>query len=650
MDRSEQNLTVRPIRQDPWRWLLLLILAGSAGLRALLVWRGGQFFWADESRYYAASEALERLGTQGYAGFFQRLLDGADHLFFKVLCLAPAGVLHGTGAGPQWFIPGIFCAAFSVVNIFLVWRLARAAGAEPREACLAALLQACANSHFYYGRHLLPYDAALTFGLLALLAGWTGTGWRRSLACGVLAALGFLTYNGYWLFGAVVLTGHVLQAAPDWRRAAGRAGWAAAGLVLPILLLVILARALAGTDLVDSFLTFSRSINQGDFGRGWKLMLDYFWGAERMNFILGLGGLGVVAGGALLARRWHYGMRWVAGVLALAGGLVGCSDVVHQFVIYGRTARQVVPLACLAGAFALERLWRTGGAAGRLATAVIILVLAQAAVNFAGPLQQVFPREFTQRATRLTHELQARGEHRQLVMLYTDHLLGKQGIFNTLPDHDILLAADNPMQYVPYLTEGMTEEQREFFGQTDIRMKLIAVNEARFNHPSALRQPHPGVVRLTLRLPPNKPGVHEPLLVTGATGVGDLIYFIYDYPSGIRLGFDHWGVGGILSAPVEVDYAKPVIITLSSGALHPPQPVAAEVAPAPDPRRWLYVEVNGKVVWSQPAEFHPAPPATIAFGLNYIGGSTCDTKFTGKIIKVESLLLPPDMAPVPAGP
>jgi hypothetical protein len=266
MDRGKPDLNPPPDRPDPWRWLVLAVLAVAAALRAVLVRHGGQMFWSDETRYDVARGVADQLARHDFAGAARALLGGADHLLFKVVGVLPAGLdrlVHGTG----YEIPAYFFASFSVLNIFLVWRIARAAGAGAREAAMAALLLAVAATNFYYARHLFPYDLSLTFGLLALWAGWSGGGWRRSLGCGVLAGLAFLTYAGAWLFGAVVLAGHVLQAS-DAKRATARALLAGAGLALPIVAAIGLAR-LVGVDLVASFLHFSQTINQGDFGRGW---------------------------------------------------------------------------------------------------------------------------------------------------------------------------------------------------------------------------------------------------------------------------------------------------------------------------------------------------------------------------------------------
>ena len=621
---------------DAWWWLLLLALALSAGLRLRLVEGGGPMLWSDEARYTVAREAVGHLAAQEHGAFARAILGSADHLMFKVLGLVPAAIEHQVGTNPA--IAAGFFAGFSVLNILLVWCIARAAGAAMREATVAAWLMAGAATHFYYARHLFPYDASLSFGLLALWTGWRPAGGPgRSVACGALAAMGFLTYNGAWLFGAMVLTGHVLLAWPERRRMLARAGWGVTGLVVPIAGVIALARVLADADLVASFVQFSRSITQGDFGRGWKLLAEYFWAAEGFNLVLGAAGVLLAAAGAWAAKSWHYGMRWVAGIIFLLAGLLLLSDVWPKFVIYGRTARVLVPLVCLASAFVLERLWRAGGPVAGLAGVVTVLAFGQAGANFWPPLMQEFPAQFNRRAALLREELRQRGEKRQLVTIYADMVVGQASLLEALPDHDVMLAARNPMQYRPYLFEGYGEPTRALLERTDFRMRLIAVNQARFDYPSELRLPYPGMVKLTLRLPRDRPGQHEPLMVTGETGAGDFIYLVYESADTLRVGYDHWGVAGKVSEPLPVADGYPVVFKISAGSLHDPATAPEEGS---DLRQWLYVEVNDKVIWSHPAVFHRAPAASISFGVNYIGGSTAGNRFSGEILKVQSLLAP----------
>jgi len=635
---------MNPRWRDPWIWVLLAGLVVSAGLRVRLVAHGGQGFWSDEARYDQARDAAARLAGGDYAAAAGALFGGADHLLFKVIGLIPAGLERLVGASA--FLPGCFFAGFSVLNILLVAWIARTAGANRREAALAALLMMAAVTQFYYARHFFPYDAALSFGLLALGMGWRPTaGAGRSLACGLCAGLGFLTYTGSWFFGGMVLVGHVLTGWPDRAGMVRRALVAAAGLALPILTAIGLARWLAGVDLVASFLAFSLTIKQGDFGGGGRLLREYFWSAEGLNALLGVAAVLAGLGGA---RRGDRGFHWAAGVVCMLAGLWFFSDVAHRFVIYGRTARMVVPLVCLVGAFALERLWTKGEPARRFAATLLAVVVLQAAANFWAPWRQVFPGHFHQRAAELQRDLRAAGEQRQLVTIFAE-MPRPDTLIKALPDHDVLLAAPNPLHYRPYLFEGWREKDRALLEQTDIRMRLIAVNQARFDHPTDLQRPYPGVVRMTLRMPAVRhSGVPEPLLVSGETGRGDFLYLVYQSDSTLRFGFDHWGGGGMVSEPVPVDFNHLLVITLSTGALHAPRPPGEEPL-ARDPHRWLYLAVNDRVVWSQPAEFHVVLPSTITFLENYIGGSTAGQKFTGSLLQLQSLRELPFANPRPEG-
>jgi hypothetical protein len=127
-------------------------------------------------------------------------------------------------------------------------------------------------------------------------------------------------------------------------------------------------------------------------------------------------------------------------------------------------------------------------------------------------------------------------------------------------------------------------------------------------------------------------GVCEPLLTTGVTGHGDGLYVHYIDRDAVALGFDHWGVGGPVSPPLQVDYRALQQITIAFGSL-----LAAD-----DPRHGrLYVAMNGRKVFDLPAKFHPARPQEAAVGKNPIGLSTSEAVFQGRILSIE---------PAPNGP
>jgi len=137
----------------------------------------------------------------------------------------------------------------------------------------------------------------------------------------------------------------------------------------------------------------------------------------------------------------------------------------------------------------------------------------------------------------------------------------------------------------------------------------------------------PGAAHLKLFFPTGRPsGLQEPLVASGVTGAGDLIYVRYIDDRRVAFGFDHWGVGGIMSEPVEIDFRQAHQLTVKMGSL----------APAPVPGKpalgKLEVTLDGAVVLAGEFEFHPAQVEQVYFGANIIKGSTAVPKFSGRIV------------------
>lgn len=155
---------VRGVRPDA----MLLILSVSLLLRMLLVFSGGQYYWPDEEGRYDNARAIVEARTSGQFGDAFRRLDDADPLF-RIIATVPAAIEFAAGQDAR--IPAMFFAVWSALNIWLLGRIARRLGASQVEALLAAGLLALSSSFLYYARHLMPYDVAMTFGLLALPLG-----------------------------------------------------------------------------------------------------------------------------------------------------------------------------------------------------------------------------------------------------------------------------------------------------------------------------------------------------------------------------------------------------------------------------------------------------------------------------------------------
>ncbi len=161
-----------------------------------------------------------------------------------------------------------------------------------------------------------------------------------------------------------------------------------------------------------------------------------------------------------------------------------------------------------------------------------------------------------------------------------------------------------------------------------------------------------GPVHMIVVLPKQRPGRHEPLLATGRTGAGDMVYVFYEDSHHIRIGFDHWGVGGTLSDPVEVDYAEPHEIWVLEGTLFPEPGDNAGWGATPNTERaalrsTVSVMLDGKTVLSGRYATFPTAKKEVVLGKNSIGASTADPEFGGIIRYSErtGTFVPPGLKP-----
>jgi hypothetical protein len=133
-----------------------------------------------------------------------------------------------------------------------------------------------------------------------------------------------------------------------------------------------------------------------------------------------------------------------------------------------------------------------------------------------------------------------------------------------------------------------------------------------------------GPIHLVVSLPQDKAGHSEPLVTTGKTGAGDLVYVSYIDPTHIRIALDHWGGSGAVSDLIPIDYKAPHEIWISMASL---QGSAAPVT----------VMLDGAVVLSSPIATYPSTPAEVTVAQNTIGGSSAEAAFSGTLQFVERL-------------
>ncbi|AGA28480.1 glycosyltransferase family 39 protein [Singulisphaera acidiphila] len=490
---------------------LLALLLVAWCLRVVLVLRGGQCYFPDETRYFQCWGVLEHLARGELGGACDVVVGSVAHCFYTVLCCGPAVVQCGVawlGGRPiRWVIvrdwlsvSALVLSLASVVCIGLTYAVARRAGGDRREGLAAALLMACSSSMFYYARHLLPYDASMALALLAL---WIGLGKHpgpaRSAWAGAVAGLAFLTYYGYWLMAVAVTAIHVLGGWPSWGGVARRGLAAGLGFVAPVALVLLLAVA-RGSDLPASLLRFPGTVTQGDFKEGWSLPWVYLWHAEHgLLLVWGLGAPAILLFAGRASRNASgrvRGLRWLATAFSLYLVLAAGSTGMERMVVYGRLARQVVPFFCLGTACALTRLL-DGRPLGRGVILGTLVLLAQAAFNFGAPLALHYPGDVLRRVEAIygpvargltfegprldhgipddpfrSHERPGAELGANYLMLNAQFLYPIEGL-RAPPRGEILVRVPHPEGFFPYQYEGFGGRERALLRAGQTVMELI---------------------------------------------------------------------------------------------------------------------------------------------------------------------------------
>ncbi len=472
------------------------ILLISLVLRVVLALQGGQYFFGDEGRYDRGIE-LYRDVTQGKVSTALAVAAQPEHTLFPwvgaVVSAAQHGLARFTDFG-DWSRPenagftiGLGAAVlslFSTLNLFLLYRLARRAGAIAEEATWALLLMATANAAFYHARHLLPYDCALSAALAALVVAFGRPTLLRAACAGLLTGACYHLYNGYWFLVPVVSLVLFFRWWAEARRV-GLIGSAAVGVLVALGLPVGLGLAVGGGTYWATLRAFSGTVTQGLFAEGWSLPWEYLWHSEG---VIGPALLVVVLIAVVHARRLDEPLpdRVRAALLALGVAyalLVLLSCGLGRFVVYARTVKPFVPALCLLGGWALARQFASNPVLKPLAVAVLLVAGAQ---HLAPHFGRVFPREMEisvlrewgnpKRALTVTGSLYTPValpvKRTNLALIDAQFLYPVRGAFPAPPGTD-LLRFEHPLAYKPYQYEGHTPRERALLRSTEIDLRLI---------------------------------------------------------------------------------------------------------------------------------------------------------------------------------
>ncbi len=156
-----------------------------------------------------------------------------------------------------------------------------------------------------------------------------------------------------------------------------------------------------------------------------------------------------------------------------------------------------------------------------------------------------------------------------------------------------------------------------------------------------LEEAENGDIELRVLFPKDRRGASEPLMTTGLMGAGDFVYVQYVDDRHIVLGYDHWGVGAVITPPIRIDYNRIQTLRISMANLHPGLgalwPTEAAPLASASERTQVSIDLNGtRVVSFDVTPYHSAPEF-VSIGENKIGGSTSGPEFSGTILSIRRL-------------
>ena len=130
---------------------------------------------------------------------------------------------------------------------------------------------------------------------------------------------------------------------------------------------------------------------------------------------------------------------------------------------------------------------------------------------------------------------------------------------------------------------------------------------------------------LSLTLPAGTAGDCCPLVATGQSGAGDLLYLRYLDATTLVIGYDSWAVGGPVSASIRITpgAARPLVVQMPSLA-----------APSRVDRRalgLLRVVYDGREVLRDDVHYYGRARAEIHFATDSIGGTIVNQPFAGTL-------------------
>jgi hypothetical protein len=240
------------------------------------------------------------------------------------------------------------------------------------------------------------------------------------------------------------------------------------GFLTPLALLLVVCFVI-GKGFFSDYGVYLQKIVQGSFDEGWSLPVEYFWHAEH-GFIVVVGLFSLVALFLFLNNRNTFLNVALGGALFIYLCLVIPSNLTHTFVVYARTARQLMPFLVLTAAYGLSYFHSWKPAGRWLVNIVIAMIFVQAAWNYQLEYKIVYPREFVREVQKQFPDFKISSN---MTRFYAPLVCHNKGLLamnfhyiHTWPQPvlpvqgEILMRAPHPLNFIPHQYDGYTPAER----------------------------------------------------------------------------------------------------------------------------------------------------------------------------------------------
>lgn len=251
------------------------------------------------------------------------------------------------------------------------------------------------------------------------------------------------------------------------------------GFIMPLALLIG-AMLLTGRDLISAYRLFATSITQGLFEEGWSIPFEYFWYTEYTIFLI-LGTLAIVAIVNPFKDQIRYTRFWAAGILFIYLCIV-IPSLLEYFVVYARLARQMLPFLILLAAQGLISLENRVAYRVHFPQFIFVVIIVQAAWNYSAAYRVGFPRDFADETQlqfpgfEFSSKRLAYGA--PVVCQHNGYVIENAKFYIAPPERvpqvqgRLLLSAQHPVNYLPYLYEGDPPDFRQAYRRLKLKMRF----------------------------------------------------------------------------------------------------------------------------------------------------------------------------------